>query len=138
MTGDATFLGRGWSFPPEFGPGGGEVAMVAGEEDIAQSLSILFGTALGERVMRETYGCDLSRYMFEEVDQSLLTSISGAVSDAILYHEPSIRLDGVDVSESDQTEGLILIAVRYTVRANNTRFNMVYPFYLTEAAGRTP
>ena len=52
MTGDASFLGRGWSFPPEFGPGGAEVAMVAGEEDIAQSLSILFGTALGERVMR--------------------------------------------------------------------------------------
>jgi len=138
MTGDASFLGRGWSFPPEFGPNGAEVAMVAGEEDIAQSLSILFGTALGERVMRETYGCDLSRYMFEEVDQSLLTSISGAVSDAILYYEPRIRLDGVDVSESDQTEGLILIAVRYVVRASNTRFNMVYPFYLTEAAGRTP
>ena len=138
MTGDATFLGRGWSFPPEFGPNGAEVAMVAGEEDIAQSLTILFGTALGERVMRETYGCDLSRYMFEEVDQSLLTSISGAVADAILYYEPRIRLDGVDVSESDQTEGLILIAVRYAVRASNTRFNMVYPFYLTEAAGRTP
>jgi len=138
MTGDATFLGRGWSFPPEFGPNGAEVAIVAGEEDIAQSLSILFGTALGERVMRETYGCDLSRYMFEEVDQSLLTSISGAVSDAILYYEPRIRLDGVDVSESDQTEGLILIAVRYAVRASNTRFNMVYPFYLTEAAGRVP
>ena len=138
MTGDATFLGRGWSFPPEFGPNGAEVAMVAGEEDIAQSLAILFGTALGERVMRETYGCDLSRYLFEEVDQSLLTSISGAVSDAILYYEPRIRLDGVDVSESDQTEGLILIAVRYAVRASNTRFNMVYPFYLTEAAGRVP
>ena len=138
MTGDAAFLGRGWAFPPEFGPGGAEVAMVAGEEDIAQSLSILFATALGERVMRETYGCDLSRYMFEEVDQSLLTSISGAVSDAILYHEPRIRLDGVEVTESNQTEGLILIAVRYAVRANNTRFNLVYPFYLTEAAGRAP
>ena len=136
MTGNAAFLGRGWSFPPEFGPGGAEVAMVAGEEDIAQSLTILFGTALGERVMRESYGCDLSRYMFEEVDQSLLTSISGAISDAILYHEPRIRLDGVEASASDQADGLILIAVRYTVRANNTRFNMVYPFYLIEAAGR--
>src|ERR1044072_4033693 len=112
MTGDAAFLGRGWSFPPEFGPGGAEVAMVAGEEDIAQSLSILFGTALGERVMRETYGCDLSRYMFEDGAQSVWTATRGAVTDAILYHEPRIRLDGVDVSESDQMEGLILSAVR--------------------------
>jgi len=112
--------------------------MAAGEEDIAQGLTILFGTAVGERVMRENYGCDLTHYMFEEADQSLLTSIGGAVSDAILYYEPRIRLDGVDVTASDQTEGLILIAVRYTVRANNTRFNLVYPFYLIEGAGRGP
>ncbi len=138
MTTDAAYLGRGWAFPPEFGPGGTEVAMVAGEEDIAQGLTILFGTAVGERVMRENYGCDLTHYMFEETDQSLLTSINGAVSDAILYYEPRIRLDGVDVTASDQTEGLILIAVRYTVRANNTRFNLVYPFYLIEGAGRGP
>ena len=136
MTADAAYLGRGWAFPPEFGPNGSEVAMVAGEEDIAQSLTILFGTALGERVMRETYGCDLSRYMFEEMDQSLLTSISGAVSDAILYHEPRIRLDGVDATVDDRAAGLVLISVRYTVRASNTRFNMVYPFYLVETAGR--
>ncbi len=138
MTTDAAYLGRGWAFPPEFGPGGTEVAMAAGEEDIAQGLTILFGTAVGERVMRENYGCDLTHYMFEETDQSLLTSINGAVSDAILYYEPRIRLDGVDVTASDQTEGLILIAVRYTVRANNTRFNLVYPFYLIEGAGRGP
>jgi uncharacterized protein len=133
MTGSAPYLGRGWAFPPEFGPNGSDVATVAGEEDIEQSLSILFGTALGERVMREDFGCDLFRYMFEEVDQALLTSIREAVSDAILYHETRIRLDEVDVEGDGQTPGLILIAVRYTVRANNSRFNMVYPFYLTEA-----
>jgi phage baseplate assembly protein W len=138
MTGDATYLGRGWAFPPEFGPGGAEVAMVAGEEDISQSLTILFGTALGERVMREDYGCELSHYMFEEVDQALLTSIRGAVTDAILYHEPRIRLDGVEVVENGDSPGQITIGVRYTLRANNTRFNLVYPFYLNEAAGRLP
>ena len=34
--------------------------------------------------------------------------------------------------------GEITIGVRYTVRANNTRFNLVYPFYLNEAEGRRP
>ena len=136
MTTDVAYLGRGWAFPPEFGPNGAEVAMVAGEQDIAQSLEILFGTALGERVMRHTYGCDLSRYMFEEMDQSLLTSISGAVSDAVLYHEPRVRLDGVDATIDDRASGRVLISVAFTVRANNTRFNMVYPFYLIENAGQ--
>ena len=136
MTADAAFLGRGWAFPPEFGPNGSDVTTVAGEEDVAQSLTILFGTALGERVMRGTYGCELTRYMFEEMDQSLLTSINSAVSDAILYHEPRIRLDGVDAEIDDRASGRVLISVRYTVRANNTRFNMVYPFYLIETTGR--
>jgi len=111
---------------------------VAAEEDISESLTILFGTAPGERVMRQDYGCELSRYLFEEVDQSLLTSIRSTVSDAILYYEPRIRLDGVDVAESADTPGQMTISVRYTVRANNTRFNLVYPFYLNEAVGPRP
>jgi phage baseplate assembly protein W len=111
---------------------------VAAEEDISESLTILFGTAPGERVMRQDYGCELSRYLFEEVDQTLLTSIRSTVSDAILYYEPRIRLDGVDVAESADTPGQMTISVRYTVRANNTRFNLVYPFYLNEAVGPRP
>jgi len=138
MSDSAAYLGRGWVFPPEFGPNGSDVVTVAAEEDIAQSLMILFGTARGERVMRETYGCDLTHYMFEEMDQSLLNSITEAVSDAILYHEPRIRLDGVDAEIDDREAGRVLISVRYTVRANNTRFNLVYPFYLIETSGQTP
>ncbi|HEX3349525.1 MAG TPA: GPW/gp25 family protein [Acetobacteraceae bacterium] len=136
VDGAAAFLGRGWGFPPAFGTGGQEVAMVAGEEDISQSLRIIFATELGERVMRDDFGCDLRRYVFEEMDNTLLTKIGAAVSDAILYHEARIRLDGVDVSESGQTPGLIAIAVTYTVRSSNTRFNLVYPFYLQEATAR--
>ncbi|NPU13615.1 GPW/gp25 family protein [Bradyrhizobium sp. 83012] len=138
MTASAGYLGRGWAFPPQFGPNGSDVAMVAGDDDIVQSLTILFGTALGERVMRQDFGCDVSRYMFEEIDQTLLTSIREAVSDAILYHETRIRLDGVDVSTDGQTPGLVLIAIRFTVRTNNSRFNMVYPYYLNEATRAVP
>src|SRR4051812_9955778 len=92
------FLGRGWAFPPGFGPGGREVATVAGEADIAESLRILFATELGERVMRPDFGCDLRRYVFEEVDNTLLAKIAAAVTDAVLYHEPRIRLDGVEAA----------------------------------------
>ncbi len=43
----ASFLGRGWSFPPEFAYAPSGVHMVADEEDIRASLTILFGTAAG-------------------------------------------------------------------------------------------
>ena len=130
---DAAFLGTSWSFPPVFTEGGAEVEVVSGAEDIEQSLQILLRTHLGERTMQEEYGCDLSDFLFEEMDQGLVNSLRRLISDGILYHEPRIKLDDVDLSQSEVTKGLLLISIRYTVVATNTRYNMVYPFYILEA-----
>jgi phage baseplate assembly protein W len=128
-----SFLGTGWSFPPTFTKGGAELIVVSGPEDIHQSLQILLSTQLGERVMHEDFGCDLNTMLFEEVDQNLVNTITSMVTDAILYHEPRISLDHLDISESQREQGLLLISIEYTVRSTNSRFNMVYPFYLNEA-----
>ncbi len=37
------------------------------------------------------------------------------------------------MGESEAEQGLLLISIEYTVRSTNSRFNMVYPFYLNEA-----
>ena len=51
---DKSFLGTGWSFPPEFNPYG-SVKKVSDEEDIRESLVILLSTSPGERIMQPTY-----------------------------------------------------------------------------------
>ncbi|NRB39373.1 MAG: GPW/gp25 family protein [Pseudomonadales bacterium] len=130
---DNSFLGRGWAFPPSFSLGGADVEMVSGVEDIHQSLQILLSTQLGERIMQENYGCDLVSMMFQEIDQRLINKLSSLFEDAILNYEPRIKLNKVEVSESDTEQGLLLISLDYLVRATNSRFNMVYPFYLKEA-----
>jgi len=132
---DASFLGTGWSFPPSFSSAGGDVRLVAGAEDIEQSLAILLSTRRGERVMQDDFGGELSEFLFGEVSHGLIGRVRGFVADAILHHEPRVSLNGVEVSQSAAQSGLLLIAVDYTVRATNSRYNMVYPFYLTEAAG---
>lgn len=137
MTADAPFLGSGWSFPPAFRRGGAEVVMVSGVEDIHQSLQILLSTRLGERVMQEEFGCALDSVIFEEIDQGLINTLTRSISDAILYHEPRIRLEQIDVDESAEQPGLLLISLEYTVRSTNSRFNMVYPFYINEATSLT-
>ena len=129
-----SFLGTGWSFPPTFAQGGGDLELVTGFEDIHQSLQILLSTRMGERVMQDDFGCDLTNVLFAEIDQDLVNNLTSLISDAILYHEPRITLDRLDISESDSHQGLLLISIEYTVRNTNSRFNMVFPFYINEAA----
>jgi len=132
-----SFIGRGWSFPPRFFAGGGEVSMASGVDDIHESLEILLTTYTGERTMRPKYGCALDRLVFEELDQSLVNQITATITDSILYHEPRIKLDKVTVDQGDQ-DGLLEIGIAYTVRTTNSRYNMVFPFYINEATPKAP
>ena len=138
MSDTASFLGRGWSFPPSFSRGGGEVSLISGAEDIHQSLQILLSTQPGERLMQDNYGCDLNGFVFEEIDQGLRNTMRRIISDAILYHEPRIKLEGLTVSESEAERGVLLISIDYTVRGTNSRYNMVFPFYIDEASAPGP
>ena len=128
------FLGKGWAFPPEFYAGGAELETVTGEDDIMQSLQILLSTSLNERIMHPAYGCDLNRFLFEEMDQGFVNRLSNTVSRAILMNEPRIEVNEVNVEDSDTENGLVVISVDYTVRTTNNRFNLVYPFYINEAS----
>jgi phage baseplate assembly protein W len=125
-------MGTGWSFPPEFTKNGGEVKTVSGVEDIHQSIQIILSTRMGERIMQEDFGADLNHALFAEMDRSLVNTINSMISDSILYHEPRVKLDKVDVSTDEAQEGRLMISLEYTVRSTNTRFNMVYPFYMNE------
>jgi hypothetical protein len=133
MSTEAPFLGTGWSFPPTFGYRGAGVMMVSGTADIHQSLQILLSTRLNERVMQDDFGCPLDSVIFEEIDQGLINTLNRSISDAILYYEPRITLEQIDIDASAEQPGLVLISLEYTVRSTNSRFNLVYPFYINEA-----
>lgn len=128
------FLGKGWTFPPEFFGGGSELQMISGEEDIRQSLQILLSTSLDERMMSPDYGCNLNKFMFEPANSGLVNELESLVSRAILLNEPRIAVDKVNVKDINPDNGLIEISVDYTVRTTNNRFNLVYPFYINEAS----
>ncbi|NJR63081.1 MAG: GPW/gp25 family protein [Cyanobacteria bacterium CRU_2_1] len=129
------YLGTGWSFPPAFDKKGKRVRMVSAEDDICQSLQILLSTSLGERVMQPTYGCNLQDLLFESLTPTVASSIKELVRTAILYFEPRIRLNQLDLSLDQQLRGVVNITVDYTVISTNSRFNYVYPFYLQEGSG---
>lgn len=134
MPAEAPFLGRGWAFPPTFAAGGSNVEMVSGAEDIHQALQILLRTTPGERVMEESFGCDLTRYLFEELDQRFINGVERLIKNAIIEYEARIDLERVEVTRSPTEAGCAMISIQYSIRGTNSRYNIVFPFYLTEAS----
>lgn len=132
MSTDKSFLGRGWGFPPEFDRYAQSARMVAAEEDINESLRILLATAPGERVMQPAYGCGLKQQVFETLNESTLTRIRDTIQRAVLFFEPRITLEDIELDTSAAPDGLLSITLVYVVRTTNSRSNMVYPFYFLE------
>lgn len=126
------YLGRGWSFPPEFVRTQPGVTMLEEEADVASSLAILLGTTPGERIMQPLYGCNLSELVFESLDMRMKTLMADKVESAILYYEPRVALERVNLDDSREAEGVVLIGVVYRVKSTNSRFNFVYPYYMRE------
>ena len=129
---DKSFLGTGWCFPPEFLKSTKEVKMVSEEDDIRESLFILFSTSPGERIMYPTYGCGLRSMVFEGMNENAITEIKDLIDRAVLFFEPRITLNSIEVTTEEQNEGRLNIALEYTVKTTNSRSNMVYPFYFRE------
>jgi phage baseplate assembly protein W len=131
-----SFLGSGWSFPPRFvkGTDSGEVLMSSDEDDIAASLRILFGTVCGERFLQPKYGLDMQALLFEPFGTTMTTLIKDRVKTAILIYEARIIITSLEIDTSALNEGKVSIIVEYTVRATNSRYNLVYPFYLNEGS----
>ncbi len=134
MITEKSFLGTGWSFPPTFDKQQETVVMASEEEDVMQSLRILLGTSQGERVMQPGFGCNLDIMLFEPITTTLVAFVKELIQTAVLYFEPRIELDSININTVEVHDGLILIELNYTVRSTNSRFNLVYPFYLNEAA----
>lgn len=127
---DKTYLGTGWAFPVRFNQLG--VHLVSDEEDIWESLRILFSTIPGERVFRYNYGCPIDKWVFSKIDLSERTMIIDIIEQAIREGEPRIVTDSVDVEIRDAMEGILWISVEFTIRQTNSRSSMVYPFYFLE------
>ena len=126
------FLGRGWSFPVGLALDD-DIAMVEDAEDIRQSIRIILETDPGERVMRPDFGAGLRRLLFEPITTNTLALVQHRVEEALTTWEPRIDVIDVAVSAEEAPSGRLLITIDYSIRATNTFYNLVYPFYLQEA-----
>lgn len=106
--------------------------MVTGLEDIKQSLHVLFSTQPGERVLNLDYGLDLPNMLFQNLSRTQQTMIEQLIKEAIEDYEPRIVLQKTSIDTSQKAEGKVFIQLDFMILKVNTRYNVVYPFFMEE------
>jgi hypothetical protein len=129
---DRSFLGIGWNFPPTFRREWYGVEMLREEADVHSSIGIILATITGERIMLPTFGCNLQPFIFQPMNVPNIAMIEKIVKEALMIHEPRIIVESLE-SIPDQAAGKLEINISYSVILTNTRYNYVFPFYMSEA-----
>lgn len=130
MSSKTDFLGKGWSFPPSFNKDTRQTVMAADETDITQSLEILIGTQLGERVMNPDYGNGVSMMTFGNATTMMTTFLENSLKESLIRFEPRVIVNNISMDMTRFIDGYLSITIDYTVRTTNNRRNIVYPFFL--------
>ena len=125
------FLGTGWKFPLQLDQQG-EFSLSQYEENIKESIWIILSTAPGERLMHPDFGCNIHDLIFAPNNASTAGLARFYVEDALIRWEPRIDVEEVEVQADPGEPALLAVSISYKVRTTDSRFNLVYPFYLQE------
>jgi phage baseplate assembly protein W len=105
-------------------------ALAEYEDSIRQSIRIILSTAKGERVMRPDFGCGIHELVFAPNSAATRGMAESHVSKALLLWEPRIEVLEVRARAAGAQEEELEISIAYRVLSSDSRFNLVYPFYL--------
>jgi phage baseplate assembly protein W len=123
------FIGRGWAFPIRTDTNGG-IALVGNEREIAEAVRLIVATTPGERPMRPEFGCHIHEFVFAPADAMTAAAINAEVTRAVNTWEPRVIVEQVDVLQAPDDQTVFYIDIHYRLRATNSRYNLVFPFYV--------
>ncbi|MGK7917239.1 MAG: GPW/gp25 family protein [Prochloraceae cyanobacterium] len=122
------YLGTGWAFPLQINVQG-IFTLSSARHNIKESIAIILGTKLGERVYRPNFGSRLSELAFAPMNRQTLLLIRLYVQEALEMWEPRIVLDRV-YTEANPSENRVNIIIEYHPKDTYDSRSLVYPFYL--------
>ena len=123
------FEGRGWRFPIGL-DGSGAIAQAREDDKVRQSIETILRTAPGERVMRPDFGCQIHDLVFDTISGAMVGRVAAVVASALATWEPRIDVLSVDPRQDTDDPTRLLIEIQYRIRSTNSRFNLVFPFYV--------
>jgi len=138
------FIGSGWRFPIKVNAQG-RLEWSDGPRRIEDAIWIIIKTALGERLMRPTFGAGVDDFVFQANSEINRVQLAAVIKNALLRWEPRIDLEDVRVVSGWQgndssietldttaLDSQVMVTIEYRLRTTNEIFNVVFPFYLEE------
>lgn len=125
------YIGAGVAFPVDLNVQG-ELKLSQGDPNIQESIRLILGTQVGERVYRPDFGSRLSDLIFAPLNRDTLIKLRLRVEEALSRWEPRITVTGI-IAEADPIEGKVELTIQYRLRNSKDDYdvrNMIYPFYL--------
>ncbi|WP_050766035.1 GPW/gp25 family protein [Synechococcus sp. PCC 7335] len=101
--------------------------------NLDESIVIILGTRLGERVYRPEFGSRLHELVFAPLNDETMLLAQIYAREALQQWEPRITVEAVAATPLPDAASL-RIAVNYRIRGTHHRRSLVYPFYLTPSA----
>jgi len=95
----------------------GRLAWSVGEANVRESIRLILLTEPGERLMRESFGCGLRRFLFEPNTLATRQLIQERIVRALERWEPRVRVDSVQVDANAADERMIEIGITYRLIA---------------------
>jgi phage baseplate assembly protein W len=137
MPSDREYLGKGWRFPLAINLTGG-VSTSAFEENVRESIFIILGTAVGERIKRPDFGCQIHDLMFAPNNHVTAALAAHYVEEALLKWEPRAASPVVTAEPSAAEPNRLNVRIEYTIIYTHDRRSLVYPFYLRKPDEEQP
>lgn len=122
------YVGAGYAFPIRVNVQG-SVQLSSDTPNLEESIKIILGTKLGERVYRPNFGCRLSELVFESMNTQTMLLIRLHIEEALETWEPRIILRNI-LTIPDPTSGRVDVEIIYTPKDSHDTRSLVYPFYL--------
>ena len=89
------------------------------EEVAKQNLKMVLFTIPGERVMDPSFGVGLSRYLFENRDQGLNSTIMEEIRDQVSKYLPYIFLNNIIIQPLENEENSLYLLIQYSIPGSN-------------------
>lgn len=122
------FVGAGWAFPVGVTTQGG-IALARREQELEQAMRLILATYPGERPMRPDFGSRLRDFVFRSATIDTASALSMEVQNALLRWEPRVDVESVDVNVDPWERNTLYIDVSYSIKGENDKRNLVFPFY---------